>query len=64
MNVKVALTVKKQETIIAETLERILPYNMVFSVKLLYNTWGQIKAYTWAELKKLTWREIKEEVLP
>lgn len=64
VNVKVALTVKKQETIIAETLERILPYNMVFSVELLYNTWGQIKAYTWAELKKLTWSEIKEEVLP
>lgn len=47
-----------------ELLERILPYNMTFTVELLYNTWGQIKAYTWGELKQLTWREIKEEVLP
>ena len=63
VNVKVALGVKKQETIISETLERILPYNMVFTVELLYNTWGQIKNYTWGQLKQLTWREIKEEVL-
>lgn len=40
VNVKVALGVKKQETIISETLERILPYNMVFTVELLYNTWA------------------------
>lgn len=40
VNVKVALVVKKQETIISETLERILPYNMVFTVELLYNTWA------------------------
>lgn len=62
--VKVALTAKKQTDSVQELLERILPYNMTFTVELLYNTWGQIKAYTWGELKLLTWREIKEEVLP
>lgn len=61
---KVALAAKKQETIIAETLERILPYNMVFSVELLYNTWAKVRGYTWGALAPLTWKEIKEEVLP
>lgn len=64
VSVKVALTVKKQADSVRELLARILPYNMTFTVELLYNTWGQIKAYTWGELKQLTWREIKEEVLP
>lgn len=64
VNVKVALTVKKQEDIVRDTLERILPYNMVFTVELIYNTWAKLKPYTWAELKKLMWKEIKEEVLP
>lgn len=64
VNVKVSLAVKKQESIIAETLERILPYNMVFTVELLYNTWRKVKPYTWGEIKALSWRELKEEVLP
>lgn len=63
VDVKVALPVKKQEVIIGETLERILPYNMAFAVELLYNTWAKIRPYTWAELHALTWKEIKEEVL-
>lgn len=64
VNVKVALNVKKQESIIAETLERILPYNMVFSVELLYNTWEKVAPYTWDAVSGLTWKDLKEEVLP
>lgn len=64
VNVKVELTVKKQEEIIRDTLERILPYNMVFTVELIYNTWAKVKPYTWGQLKPLTWKKIKEEVLP
>ena len=64
VSVKVALTAKKQVDSVQELLERVLPYNMTFTVQLLYNTWGQIKDYTWGELKLLTWREIKEEALP
>ena len=63
VNVKVALGVKKQEMIISETLERILPYNMVFTVELLYNTWATVKPYKWSEVKPLTWKDLKEEVL-
>lgn len=64
VKVRVALAVKKQEESIKELLERVLPYNMVFSVELLYNTWEKVKPYTWGALAPLSWKEIKEEVLP
>ncbi len=64
VKVRVALTVRKQTDSVRELLERILPYNMVFSVELLYNIWQQFKSYTWAETEKFTWTELKEEVLP
>lgn len=62
--VKVALTAKKQTDMVRETLERILPYNMTFTVELLYNTWETVSAHTWGELGTRTWKELKEEVLP
>lgn len=64
VNVKVALTAKKQTEVIEELLESVLPYNMVFTVELLYNTWEQVQALTWQDVKALTWKELKEEVLP
>lgn len=64
VNIRVALSVKKQKEIVEESLERILPYNMVFSVALLYNTWCAGAAYSWAALSARSWREFKEEVLP
>lgn len=64
VRIRVALAVKKQKDIVEESLERILPYNMVFSVELLYNTWQQVKSYAWGALSARTWRETKEEVLP
>ena len=60
VNVRIALTAKKQEAIIAETLERILPYNMVFNVELLYNTWLEVKPYKWSKITALTWKDLKE----
>ena len=62
VDVKVALGVKKQENVIRETLERMLPYNMTFSVSLLYNTWGSAKTKTWGSVKTKTWQNLKEEV--
>ena len=64
VKVKVALTVKKQADSVSELLERILPYNMAFSVELLYNTWQKLKPYTWADVHRFAWKELKEEVLP
>lgn len=64
VGVKVALTAKKQEDSVRELLERILPYNMVFTVELLYNTWEKARPYIWGALSNITWKEMKEEVLP
>ena len=63
VSVKVALTAKKQEDSIKELLERVVPYNMVFTVELLYNTWEKVKKYTWSDASSRTWRDLKEEVL-
>lgn len=63
VKVKVELTAKKQEAAVSEMLERVLPYNMVFTVELLYNQWQMVKAYTWGALASRTWKEIREEVL-
>lgn len=63
VSVKVNLAVKKQEDSIKELLERILPYNMVYTVELLYNTWDKVKPRTWNAVSALTWKELKEEVL-
>lgn len=62
IRVGVALDEKKQADSIQDLLERVLPYNMVFSVELLYNTWESMKKFTWGELASMTWKEVKEEV--
>lgn len=64
VDVKVALAEKKQEDCVRELLERILPYNMIFTVELLYNTWEKARPYTWSALSNITWKEMKEEFLP
>jgi len=64
VNVKVALTAKKQEEAVKEMLERVLPYNMVFTVELLYNKWKMLEPYKWSVIKTVTWKDLKEEVLP
>ena len=64
VSVKVALTAKKQEDSVRETLERILPYNMEYSVALLYNTWAMARPYKWGQIESHTLKSLKEEVLP
>ncbi|MDE6111214.1 MAG: YmfQ family protein [Eubacterium sp.] len=63
VKVRVALTVKEQAESVSELLERILPYNMAFSVELLYNPWKRFGPYTWGDTNIHTWKELKEEVL-
>lgn len=63
VKVQIALKVKKQAGLVGETLERILPCNMLYSVDLLFNTWRLVKNYAWGALKARPWRHIKEEVL-
>lgn len=63
VKVKVALTAKKQEAAVGEMLERVLPYNMAFTVELLYNQWQRLQGDTWGDVASRTWKEIREEVL-
>lgn len=62
VGIKVALSVKSQINAVNEMFERVLPYNMVFSVKLMYNQWHQLTPRTWNEYRKLTWKSIKEDL--
>lgn len=61
--VKIELTVKRQFEAVEETLERMVPQNMILTVELRFNQWSKIKQKTWGELLSKTWREVKEEVL-
>lgn len=61
--VKVALAAKKQEAVVNEMLERVLPYNMAFTVELLYNKWSAISPYKWSAFAAKKWKDLKEEVL-
>lgn len=63
VHVKVALTAKKQENTVSELMERILPYNMMYTVTLLYNKWVMFEPYTWDGMAALTWMAAREEVL-
>ena len=63
LDVKVKLTVKGQFDTVQILLERITPQNMLLTVGLRYNTWGQTKQLTWGQLKMKTWGQIKEEVI-
>lgn len=63
LNVQIELTVKGQFETVQLLLERITPQNMLLTVGLRYNTWGQVKQKTWGQLKMKTWGQIKEEVI-
>ncbi len=63
LKVRMELTVKRQFEAAEVLLERITPQNMILTVELRYNTWGQIKQFTWGQLKSKTWGQIKEGVL-
>lgn len=62
VEVRVALAARKQELSISEALERMLPYNMTFSIIIMYNKWNSTVTKTWGSVKAKTWKEIKEEV--
>lgn len=63
VNVEVSLNVKTQVETITSSFERILPYNMMFSVTLLYNKWEKTKDKLWAEVQGFLWLELQENAL-
>lgn len=63
VNVKVALTAKKQVDIVTDTLERVLPYSMAFTVDLLYNTHAKLAQFTHEQLSTFTHEQLRNEVM-
>lgn len=63
VDVKVALVAKKQTLAVAEMLERILPYEMAFSVTLKYNRHDTLAAFTHGHLAGCTQEQLRSEVL-
>ena len=60
VNVKLVSREKNQRIIVQDLLERVLPYNMLYTVELLYSVWGEIKFQTWESAKAFSWKAMKE----
>lgn len=63
INVKVALSVQSQVCTLSDLLERVVPYNMVINVTLMYNKWHQLATKSWGSYVTETWENIKQEEL-
>lgn len=67
ISVQLSRSVKNAKKELEEMLENTLPLNMLYSVKILYNTWKVVlkSGITWNETKdkKITWKGLREEVL-
>lgn len=61
VKVGVALKARSRVDSVVELLERTLPYNMVFSVEVLFNRWRKLSPRLWGELAPLTWRDLQEK---
>ena len=63
LNVNVELKQKKNVQAVEETLERIIPINMVFNVELRYNQHITVGKFTHSYLSNKSHKEIREEYL-
>lgn len=59
VNVRVALKNKNMRDAVSDLLERILPANLVYDVRTMYNQWLTYKDKKWSDSKALTWAEMK-----
>lgn len=64
LTVKIELTVRRQFEVVTETLERMVPQNMILRVELRYNQHSTLGRYTHAQLASFTHQQIREEVMP
>lgn len=61
LSVRLELTIRRQYDILAETLERIVPVNMIIDIGLRYNTHAKLSKYTHAELSAFTQFELRDK---
>lgn len=64
LDVKVALTAKRNLDAVNELLHSIVPANIVISCSLLYNQHQTLNRFTHAQLAAYTHDELRNEVLP
>lgn len=63
LNVKVALTAKRNVDSIKELLKNILPANIEYSCSLLYNQNQTLSNFTHEQLSKFTHAQLRDEVI-
>lgn len=63
LTVRLELVIAQQISILRDTLERIVPANMILELLLRYNTWRYISQFRWGQLTEYTWRQVKEDEL-
>lgn len=65
LKIKLSLKVKNSRQDLQDMLENVLPLNMIFDVRIQYNTWNVISnsdiTWNYAKGNNITWNEIKEE---
>lgn len=63
LTVKLELTIKRQFDILVETLERIVPVDMILDITLRYNMHNILSKYTHQQLSIFTHQQLREDVL-
>lgn len=63
IKIGVSLGSKRTKDTVIDTMEKIIPMNLIFTVDLLYNRHVDLERYTHEELEKWTHDELRQEVL-
>lgn len=63
LTVKLELGIKRQFDILVETLERIVPVDMILDITLRYNMHSLLSKYTHQQLSAYTHNQLREDVL-
>lgn len=57
--VKLPLTSVSKISDVSAMLEKKLPLDVVYTIIILYNTWGKYATSTWGDLASMTWNDVK-----
>jgi len=60
--VKLPLTSISKISDVNSMLDRKLPLDVIYTIIIMYNTWGSVKADTWGTVKSKTWKQVKEDI--
>jgi hypothetical protein len=63
IEIKLDLKSKRMIDDVAELMERVLPLNMRYYVKIMYNQYAKYQKWTHAQMRAYTHRELRSESL-